>query len=401
MPWWRAGALGTPGAMRTNQLTDDTLRTLSEVEAAEPVVVSLVLNLDPAQFALPPARSSQITSLLSDLDAAIAGEERSHEAKLSLAADRERLEEFLRDEDLDVDGAGALAVYASDALDLFTAVKLPEPVDADVRVGERPTLEPVMGAQDEGDWCVLLVTRDTARVFRGGPTALREVRGLHSDVKNQHAAGGWSQARFERSVEREVEWHLEAATDLLFKLFKRRPFEHLVIGANNESLRPALADETHAYLTERIRGWVDIDERIAAPDEVLEAVREVMDAHLAAQEQALLERVAAERGTDGRAAAGLDEVLAALVEQRVETLLVREGAEAPGVKCVTCDWLGAAGHSTCPVDETALDELDNVVDAAIQAAIRQSATVHVLRRRDDGSEPEAPFDGPVAALLRY
>ena len=238
-------------------------------------------------------------------------------------------------------------------------------------------------------------------MFRGGPTALREVRGLHSDVKNQHAAGGWSQARFERSVEREVEWHLEAATDLLFKLFKRRPFEHLVIGANNESLRPALADETHAYLTERIRGWVDIDERIAAPEEVLEAVREVMDAHLAAQEQALLERVAAERGTDGRAAAGLDEVLAALVEQRVETLLVREGAEAPGVKCVTCDWLGAAGRSTCPVDETALDELDNVVDAAIQAAIRQSATVHVLRRREDESEPEAPFDGPVAALLRY
>ncbi len=105
-----------------------------------------------------------------------------------------------------------------------------------------------MGAQDEGDWCVLLVTRDTARVFRGGPTALREVRELHSDVKNQHAAGGWSQARFERSVEREVEWHLEAATDLLFQLFKRRPFEHLVIGANNESLRPALDGRDARYL---------------------------------------------------------------------------------------------------------------------------------------------------------
>ena len=40
--------------------------------------------------------------------------------------------------------------------------------------------------------------------------------------------------------------------------------DHLVIGANNESLRPALTGETHAYLAERIRGWVDIDERIVA-----------------------------------------------------------------------------------------------------------------------------------------
>jgi peptide chain release factor subunit 1 len=386
--------------MRTNQLTDETLRTLSEVEAAEPVVVSLFINLDPAEFALAPARSSQISSLLSDLDAAIAEGERSHEAKVSLAADRERLEAFLRDDSLDVDGAGSLALYASDALDLFAAVKLPEPVDGAVRVDERPVLEPLMTAQDEGNWCVLLVTRDSARVFRGGPTALREVRELRSDVKNQHAAGGWSQARFERSVEREVEWHLESATDLLFKIFKRRPFDHLVVGANNESLRPALTDETHAYLTERIRGWVDIDERIATPDEVLEAVREVMDAHLAAEEQALFERVAAERSTDGRAAAGLDEVLAALVEQRVETLLVREGAEAAGVKCVTCDWIGPAGRAACPVDATALDEVGNIVEPAIQAALQQSAAVHVVRSRADGTDG-APFDGPVAALLRY
>ena len=34
--------------MPTNELTDDTVRTLSEVEAAEPVVVSLFLDLDPA-----------------------------------------------------------------------------------------------------------------------------------------------------------------------------------------------------------------------------------------------------------------------------------------------------------------------------------------------------------------
>ena len=387
--------------MNTNELTDDTVRELSEVEAPEPVVVSLFLDLDPAEFATAPARSTQITSLLSDLDAELRERELSHDAKVAVGADRERLEAFLRDDDLDTGGAGALAVFASDALDLFTAVKLPEPVDAAVHVGERPVMEPLMAFHDEGDWCVLLVTRDTARILRGGPTGLRELRGLRSDVKNQHSAGGWSQARFERSVEQDVASHLAAATDLLFRHFKRKPFDHLIIGADNDALRPALGDETHSYLAERTRGWVDIDEQLATPDEVLAAVRGVMDEHRAAEERALFERLAAERGTNGRAADGLDGVLAALVERRVEALLVREGATAPGRSCVTCGWIGPAGQDSCPVDGTTLDEVDNVIEPAIQAAVQQSAAVQVIRPPEGEEHDDAPFDGPVAALLRF
>jgi len=386
--------------MQLSQLSEDTLRALSEVEADEPVVVSLFLDLDPAQFATPAARASQITSLLSKLDELLRDETLSRDATDALKADRRRIEEFLRDDDLDADGAAALAVYSSDALEVFEAVKLPNGVDGAVHVDQRPILEPVMGLQDDGAWCVLLVTRDSARVFRGGPTGIREIHDVQSDVKNQHSAGGWSQARFERSVDREVEWHLERATDLLFRHFKRRPFEHLIVGANNEALRPALTGETHAYLSERIRGWVDIDEKRASEDEVFEAVREVMDAHLEQEERALLERFAAERATDGRAAEGIEPVLAALAERRVETLLVRDGAAAPGTKCVTCGWLGPAGIQLCPVDETALDAVENVVEPAIQAAIQQSAAVHVLRFTD-GDESAQPASEPVAALLRY
>src|SRR5215213_9872958 len=98
-------APGSPAPMRTNQLTEDTLRSLSEVEADEPVVVSLFLNLDPRQFAAPPARESQINSLLSDFAALIDDDALSRDAVESLQADRERIEAFLRDDDLDVDGA--------------------------------------------------------------------------------------------------------------------------------------------------------------------------------------------------------------------------------------------------------------------------------------------------------
>ncbi len=387
--------------MRANQLTDDVLRSLSEIDADEPVVVSMFINLDPSLFATAPARSTQFNSLLNELNQQIREGDLSHDAQEALKRDRERIERFLTEE-IDVSEAEAIAIYSAQALDFFQAVKLADPIESAVHVDLRPILEPLMGHEDEGEWCVLLATRDSGRIFRGGPTGIREIRDIHSDVKNQHQQGGWSQARFERSVEQEVEWHLEAVTDLLFRIYKRRPFEHLIIGANNQNLRPALTGETHSYLLERLRGWIDIDEGLASEDDVFAAARVVMDEHQDAEERKLLERFAAERATDDRAAADLKSVLEALAEHRVETLLVKEGAEAEGTKCVTCGWLGTAGPVNCPVDETHLDRVDNIVEPAIQAAIQQSADVHVLSADEDPhAAADAPFDGPLAAVLRY
>jgi hypothetical protein len=115
--------------------------------------------------------------------------ELSHDAREALKVDRERVEAFLRDDDLDLDEAAALAIYASHALDVFETIKLAEPIDAAVHLDLRPMLEPVMGRQDDCAWCVLLVTRDSGRIFRGGPTGLRQLREVRSDVKNQHSAG--------------------------------------------------------------------------------------------------------------------------------------------------------------------------------------------------------------------
>jgi hypothetical protein len=61
--------------------------------------------------------------------------------------------------------------------------------------------------------------------------------------------------------------------------------------------------------------------------------------------------------------------------------------------------MGPAGVSRCPVDDTALDQVENIVEPAIQSALQQSAAVHVVREPydDDGERLAAP----LAALLRY
>jgi hypothetical protein len=94
------------------------------------------------------------------------------------------------------------------------------------------------------------------------------------------------------------------------------------------------------------------------------------------------------------------DTLRALNERRVETLVMDERFSADGTCCPTCGWLGPAGERTCPADGTPLEQLvgDDLVEAAVELTIQQSAEILAVRRRRDELADRA--DG-VAALLRF
>ena len=116
----------------------------------------------------------------------------------------------------------------------------------------------------------------------------------------------------------------------------------------------------------------------------------------AREDAALARLVEAFAGGPGRAASGLPEVLAAVHEQRVGTLLVEAGFAEPGVRCPTCGWLGADGVAACPADGSATDPVADLVEAAVERALTQAADVRVLRDR-----AELASHGRIAAVLRF
>jgi peptide subunit release factor 1 (eRF1) len=97
----------------------------------------------------------------------------------------------------------------------------------------------------------------------------------------------------------------------------------------------------------------------------------------------------------GSGVAGLDAVLRALVEHRVDTLLVSDGFEVPGWRCRNCDHLAKVGRS-CPLCGTDMDQVTDVVEEAVESALAQSSRVIVC----DGN---ADLDclGRIGALLRF
>src|SRR3954451_1188658 len=148
----------------------DGLRRLAEIRFDKPVVLSLYLDLEPSQFAVPRARASEVRSLLDEAERRVRGLDHglSHQDRGDLERSVERAREFLEGE-LDAEGAHGVAIFVSEAADLFEAVKLPRGVSTRVDVDYSPVVGPLAGLERRERWCVTLVSRRDARIFRGSP----------------------------------------------------------------------------------------------------------------------------------------------------------------------------------------------------------------------------------------
>jgi hypothetical protein len=380
--------------MQVSDVTADRIRRLAETRAHEGRVISLYLNLDPSEFATPAARSTEIQSLLDETERRVRkADDLPRAERMALREDVARLRSYF-DNDFSADGAHGLAVFSSTPAELFEVLRLARPVESTVVIDEAPFIEPLAETGVSARWCVALVNRTSARILRGTSEHLREVERIGDEVRAQDDEPA-SGPGYERFVEHEVELHLELVAEALFNHFKAASFDRLVIGAPQE-LCSQIEAKLHSYLRQRVAGCIHVDVETSTPDAVLEAVTPVVEAEEKRREREVLDRLAQRVGAGERGAAGLEPVLEALTERRVETLLVAEGFTAPGTSCPADGWLGPDGLERCPVDDTPLRRHDNIVEVAVEAAIAQSADLVFVRHYPD----LGPL-GQIGAVLRF
>ena len=382
--------------MHTGRVDPDVLRRLASYESDEAPVLSFYLDLNPGEFALAHARSTAIRSLVDDAHRRIeASDGLSHEDRRRGLEAVAKARDWFEGPGFSPAGAEGLGVFCAADGGLFEVVRLPRPVPSEVAIGRKPFVEPLVDMASGGSWCVLLVDREAARILRGSVHALDEVVRVDEDrARGQHDQGGLSQPRYQRSVEEDVDDHVKRAADLLFRRFKRAPFERLVIGARSE-LAPLVEDRLHPQLRDRIVGRIEVDVRHSSPDDVLAAAGPLMEEQERRAEGEALGRLR-ERMQDGRGARGLEDVLEMLTERRVEVLLLEDGFSAEGVICPRCGWLGPPQLQVCPADGTETEPRDDLTDLAIGRALGQSAEVIVPR--DSHGMQEL---GGIAAVLRF
>jgi peptide chain release factor subunit 1 len=379
--------------MAANTITKDTLRRLADVRPERGRVLSVFLNLDPTEFATPAARSTAVSSILTE--AAHRVEEvdgLAHDEREALKADVDRVRRTLQSSDIAQNGTRAVAVYACGPADLLEVIRLRRPVDSRVVLERAPHVEPLLAEADSERWCVVLANRRNARFFVGDGGGLEETDRVEDDVHSQHDQGGWSQSRYQRGVEKEKDDHLVHVADVAFAAYKQRGFDRLLIGAPDELVRE-LEAKLHRYLRERIVGRLHLDVENSSIDDVRAAAAAAIEDWSRRCEREALDRLTEGVGRGGRGAAGLAAVLQALNEARVEVLLVADGFASEGGRDQATGMLYGGDHGP---DDQELERVPNIVEPAIEKAIEQSAKVIKVRHHDD----LGPLGG-IGAVLRY
>lgn len=375
-------------------------RRLLEHRTGHPVI-SLYLDLDPDRFATPPARSAQVRSLIDQaarqLDDAKDGLD--HEDLVTLRADLKRIDDYLTSGGTgggQFKGAGSLAVFCSGRDDLFEVLQLPQSVPGRVVIARTPYVEPLVAALQERRWLVALVNRRLARVL-GGPVDRLEEDGSFEDyVHGRHEQGGWSQARYERSIEKDADDHLRRVAEAVNDRWRSEDFHRAAIGGPVEivpRLEGFLAAEVRAKLAP---GRVEVDLSSVTDGELRRALAKLVVEDEKQLERDALDRLAAGIGTGGRAAGGPADTLDALNERRVQTLLLEPGFDRRGARCLSCGLLMLEADGPCPADGGPVEEVEHLREATIEAALGQGAEVMVVRHYPD----LGPLQG-IGALLRF
>ncbi|HEX4011800.1 MAG TPA: Vms1/Ankzf1 family peptidyl-tRNA hydrolase [Solirubrobacteraceae bacterium] len=364
-------------------------------------VISLFLDLDPAQFATAPARASQARSLLDEAERIGKHDALPHDDQAALRADLERLDEYLASDDLPVSGARSLAVFCSRQDDLFETVALPEALEPRVVIAPTPYVEPLVAGVAAGRWCVTLISRRNGAIFAGDVPGLEEEEQVADDVRGRPHRGGLSQANYQRGVDDDAERHLRHVAEDLYRLWQSESFHRLVLGGSEidvDQFREVIHNDLRPLLSDARLG---LEPETATVAEVRAALVPLLAQERAATQTAAVSALTERVDRGARAAVGIEPTLDALAQRRVERLVLAVGFAAQGGRCLSCGLLYAAGTETCPVDGSALEPVADLREAAVEAAVLQDAGVVIV---GEGSEipPSVLVRGAgIAALLRF
>lgn len=360
-------------------------------------VISLYMDLDPERFATPPARASQIRSLVDrarrDLDAQ---DGLSHDDRISLRQDIDRIEEFLGSSEAPFKGSRALAVFCSRKVGLFEVLQLSRPTEARVTIGPAPFVEPLVAALEAQRWLVALVNRREGRVLEGPADGLREEARLDQFIHGQHDQGGWSQPNYERSIEKDTEDHLRRVAEAVNRLWRTERFHRLAIGGPSEIVPRFEAHLAGDVRPNLIAERVAVDLSSAGEEQIRRAVAKLVAEDEKRTERDALDRLEAGIGSGGRGAGGPHDTVMALNERRVEILMLEPGKDMRGFRCPSCGLLALESDGHCPADGSEMEEFDQLTEAVVEAALAQGGEVMVVHHYPD----LGPLQG-IGALLRF
>lgn len=370
-------------------ITEDGIRELASIKGERAPITSCYLDVDGRRVARYQDLEREVDRLLREARVRANGEK-------SVVSDLHRIERFVRG-GIDRSKTRGVAIFACSQTGMWEVIELPVPVHSQVVINQVPAVGQLESVLREHEPIgVLLADRQRARMFVFALGELVEHSERFDALPRAEGARGERDRGGDHPhhVEAHIQQHLRKAAQVAFDVWQSQPFDHLVVAAPDE-LAGELETSLHPYLADRLAGRLSGLEVGAGDRDVLEAAQtieaEVERRRDAIAVERLREAVAAKR----RGVAGLDAVLDALNERRVDQLLVSKGFTAPGWRCDGCDAHVGLGR-ICKRCGGEMVEVDDIVEEAVEDALAQSCRVQICLDNAD-----LDVMGRIGALLRY
>ena len=370
----------SPTATLSEQDVHAAVQRLAAIDPGPYWVVTCYLKLEPRDR----TRGKYLIKMknrVKESAAALARQSLGHADREAIAADLQRVLDYL-EEPNHLPSTRAIAIFASQGLDLFEALPLPHVHRSRLAIDHEPLVRELVALDEEFGMILAIVhDRTAARFFEVtayGCVELTPLAGIDasraSKFHGSHQRQVMARAGTPSGSAGEHNYHMRIRTekhrfyaqiaDRIFHIHRLRPLAGLVLGGVGPDAG-AVIPHLHTYVHDLVMGVVKLNPKETTTAEVREAALALREERERAWERAHADAVK-DGAPVGWAVNGVDPTLKALSRGQVRTLL-------------------ADGQDD-----------DQRIDEAVEDALRQRAQVDVLY--DDKARRVVRG---LAALLRF
>jgi peptide chain release factor subunit 1 len=361
-------------------LTDE-LEKLAGFEPTDFPVISLYLNTGPNQH----GQSTFQPFVRKELEARGKTYPLRSPERESFERDAERIQSYLNKELLP--STRSLALFTCAALDnFFEALQLEVSIEQPALIlGREPHLYPLARLNEQyRRYAAVVADTNSARLFVFGLGKLLNEQKVQSGKLSRTAAGGWSQARYQRHVDNLYLHHAKEVLEALDKMVRDEEIEMIVL-AGDEVVIPLLKEQLPNHLSEKVVDVLKLD--MSTPEnQVLQATLAAMRQQDARDDREKVHRLFDEYRAGGLGVVGAEDTFNALELGQVDELV-----------------LTASGNRVQPRparEEQALSTEEGsdstLADKLVTQALQTAARITFIE------DPALLADvGGVGALLRY
>jgi peptide subunit release factor 1 (eRF1) len=245
---------------------------------------------------------------------------------------------------------------------------------------------------------VAILDRHRARLFDLHLDEVKEHEALfHTLSRRGRGDGflGYDAGHAERSMNDEVLHHFKNVAEVLKQGLEKGAFDQFIIGCPDIHWHE-FEVQLHPYVKQRLLGRFTADVGKVSDEQVREQGERMLEESLTQHRHELVREALGQARSNGRGVTGLRRVLRSLEMGEVQTLLMAENYTAHAVECPSCGHLDAHMVRYCPVCGRGTQELEDVCEALVPAAIRRDVDLVYVK-----DEPQFDHVGGIAALLRF